>query len=57
MQTLSSVRRIEKPKINNEMSKISQYTHNPERGVLNKYHNISEVGPGSYNLPGSVSCS
>ena len=29
--------------------------HNPERGILNKYHNISDVGPGSYTLPGMVS--
>ena len=54
MQTLSSVRRIEKPNIKNEISKISNYSHNPERGILNKYHNISDVGPGSYTIPGST---
>jgi len=55
MTTLNSIRRIEKPKILKEVSKITQFAHNPDRGILNKYHNISEVGPGSYTIPGTVS--
>ena len=34
---------------------MTNYAHNPDRGVLGKYHNISDVGPGSYTLPGMTS--
>ena len=55
MSTLSSVRKMDKPYVKNEVSKVQAYMHNPERGVLNKYHNLSEVGPGSYTIPGLTS--
>lgn len=28
--------------------------HNPDRGILTKNHNFTDVGPGTYTLPGTV---